>query len=372
MVLTNAKVFLNGAFHDDKTIIIEQGKIQSIVPKGQVKGLDLEGRYLIPGLVDLQLNGGGGRFFANDISVESIRRIQEVNLKYGTTSFLITLTTCAYDLIFEAIEVVRNFQAKFPGLLGLHVEGPYINPIKKGAHPLEFVRQPETKELQQILEAGKDVIKMITIAPEVFDADQIKLLVDSGISISAGHSNATYQEALKGFDQGISMATHLYNAMSALESRAPGMVGAVLNREEVWTSIIADGKHVDYAAIDLAYRLKKDRLVLISDAAFKEEAGRIFQFGATKVVERDGFYYTEEGRLAGSSISMYEAMQNMMEHVGVPVEEAVAMASERPAAIISAQSVGTIQEGMWADLLVLDENWQLEQVYFRGEKVARL
>lgn len=372
MVLKNAKIFIKGSFYDDKAIVIEKGKIHSILPAEQLQGLDLEGRYLIPGLVDLQLNGGGGHFFANDISVESIRRIQEVNLKYGTTSFLITLTTCAYELIFEAIEVVRNFQAEFPGLLGLHVEGPYINPLKKGAHPLEFVRRPDTEEIQQILEAGKDVIKLITIAPEVFEANQIKLLVDSGITISAGHSNANYQEAISGFDQGISMATHLYNAMSPLESRAPGMVGAVLNREEVWTSIIADGKHVDYAAIDLAYRLKKDRLVLISDAAFKEEAGRVFQFGATKVVEREGFYYTEEGRLAGSSISMYEAMKNMIDYVGLPVEEAITMASTGPATIISEHSVGAIEEGMWADLLVLDENWKLEQVYFRGAKISSI
>lgn len=368
--LNKGKLFIDGAFQTGKTLLIAGGKIEKIIPSTEEKnGLDLTGKYILPGLIDLQLNGGGGCFFANDISVEGIRQIHRTHLNYGTTSFLITLTTSKFENIFKAIEVVKEYQKIYPGLLGLHVEGPYLNPIKKGAHPLEFIRKPSIQELKDIIEAGKGIIKILTIAPEIFSEEAMQLLRASGITLSAGHSEATYAQAEKGFQQGISLVTHLYNAMSQLGSRAPGLVGATLNHPEIWSSIIVDGKHCDYAAIELAYKLKKERLVLISDAAFKDEEGDSFQFGSTKVTYKDGFYYTQENRLAGSSISMYEAVLNSTTHANIPFEEAIKMASSKPAKIIQAAKVGSIKEGNNADLLILNKDLSIYKIFINGEAI---
>ena len=369
MILSNGKVFLNGSFQEGITIHIADGKVEALEQKAVKGDFDLKGKLVVPGCIDLQLNGGGGVFFANNISVEGIHQIYRTHLKYGTTSFVITLTTSAFENIPKAIDAVRAYQKQYPGLLGLHIEGPYINPIKKGAHPLEYIRQADLEEIRAIIEYGKDVIKILTIAPELCSSEILAYLKSTDIILSAGHSMATYEEAKKSFGAGVNMVTHLYNAMSPLESRAPGLVGAALNHPEVWASIIVDGKHCDYASIELAYKLKQERLVLISDAAYKDEVGTSFQFGATKVTYIDGFYYNQEGRLAGSSISMYEAVLNSSNFANIPFEVCLEMASKRPAELLSTKSVGKIAIGYDADLLILNEDRSLEKVLLKGEIV---
>lgn len=369
MILSNGKVFLNGSFQEGIAIHVADSKIRALEQTTKADDLDLKGKLVVPGCIDLQLNGGGGVFFANDVSIEGIRQIHKTHLKYGTTSFLITLTTSAFENISKAIDVVRAYQKQYSGLLGLHIEGPYINPIKKGAHPQEYIREPNLEEIKTFMEYGKDVIKILTIAPEVCSPEILDYLKSTGVTISAGHSMATYEEATKSFGAGVNMITHLYNAMSPLESRAPGLVGAAMNRPDIWASIIVDGKHCDYASIELAYKLKKERLILISDAAYKDEVGTSFQFGATKVRYIDGFYYNQEGRLAGSSISMYEAVLNSSNHANIPFEVSLEMASKRPAELLGLSGVGEIAVGCDADLLILNEDRSLEMVLFKGKMV---
>lgn len=369
MVLSNGKVFLNGSFQEGITIQIADGKVEALEQKALKGALDLKGKLVVPGCIDLQLNGGGGVFFANNVSVAGIRQIHNTHLKYGTTSFLITLTTSAFENISKAIDVVRAYQKQYSGLLGLHIEGPYINPIKKGAHPAEYIRVPNLEEIKTFMEYGKDVIKILTIAPELCSPAMLTYLKSTGVTLSAGHSMASYEEATKSFGAGVNMVTHLFNAMSPLESRAPGLVGAAMNHPNIWASIIVDGKHCDYASIELAYKLKKERLILISDAAYKDEVGSSFQFGATKVSYIDGFYYNQEGRLAGSSISMYEAVLNSSKYANIPFEVSLEMASKRPAEILDILEVGKIAVGCDADLLILNEDRSLEKVLFKGKIV---
>ena len=332
--------------------------------------VDKEVDWALPGLIDLQLNGGGGAFFANNISASGIETIHRTHLKYGTTSYLITLTTTSLENIYQAIEVVRQYMnTGLPGCLGMHLEGPYIHPMKKGAHAGQWIRAPKYDELKQLVKLGRDVVKIFTIAPELFDQESLALLKDSGWVISAGHSMATHEEANRFFMQGVHKVTHLYNAMSPLESRAPGLVGATLSHPNVWASIIADGKHVHYESIDLAYRLKPKRLFLISDASFKDEPGVEKYFGDTKVVFKDGFYYTEKGNLAGASLDMWEAIQNISTNTSVPLETAIDMATLRPAKVLGSTGVGVIKVGAQADFLFLDNARQVSGVMLRGQLV---
>ena len=360
------QIYYKGNWRGDALITIKDHIIEHISDYDNETPYDYEAAVVIPGLIDIQLNGGGGYFFTNDIGEKAMQTIEHTHLNYGTTGYLITLTTSAFHQIFTAIEVVKNFQRNGKnGLLGLHIEGPYINHAKKGAHPAKWIRQPDDKELAAIINSGKDVIKVMTIAPELFTDRQIGMLVEAGIIVSAGHSNATFEEASHAFSNGVTMATHFFNAMSAFDSRSPGLVGALFDRPDIWANIIVDGKHVHYKSIDLAYRMKKDRLFLISDASFKDEPGLNKNFGDTRVIFKDGFYYTEEGKLAGSSLSMFEAMQNSVAHTSISFETAIDMATTRPFDCIGMEG-GVIKEGADADLLLLNEDHQLEQVVFKG------
>ncbi len=367
MIIRAHHLFRHDTFEKDQLIYIKGNKIERMV-EYRDEPYDQEAHYVIPGLIDVQLNGGGGFFFTNDISEPGIHTIEKTHLKYGTTGYLITLTTCPFPNIFDAIELVKEYQKRpFNGLLGLHIEGPYLNHEKKGAHPAKWIRKPNDKELAAIIKAGRDVIKIITIAPELFSARQINMIRDAGITISAGHSNATYEEAINFFSKGVTMATHLFNAMSAFESRSPGLVGALFDREDIWANIIVDGKHVHYKSVDLAYRMKKNRLFLISDASFKDEPGTKKNFGDTQVLFKNGFYYTLEGRLAGSSLSMLEAVKNSAANTSISFETAIQMATSRPLNCLG-MTGGEIKPGKDADLILLDDNQELQSVIFKGTK----
>lgn len=369
------QVYVEGQFVQNQIVDLDGQTIVGIYAQTtkDVGAVDAYAEYIIPGLIDLQLNGGGGYFFANAPSRKSIETIANTHLKYGTTSYLITLTTSSLENIFDGIQVVKECMAEgMSGLLGMHLEGPYLNPIKKGAHPEAWIRVPTDEELQKLIELGRDVIKVITIAPECFKPHQIAMLKEAGWVISAGHSMATYEEAQSAFSNGVTKVTHLYNAMSPFESRKPGLVGATLLSDQVWPSIIADGKHVHYASLEAAYRMLPERLFLISDASFKDEPGVEKQFGDTKVIFKDGFYYTETGRLAGSSLSMFEAVENCVKHTSIPLETAIEMASSRPLKVILGENsgVGALSRGFDADMLFLDNAFNIQNVIFKGKNIG--
>ncbi len=254
-------------------------------------------------------------------------------MKTGTYYVLPTLITSSLENILQGIEVVRKFIEDNPqsGVVGMHLEGPFLNPLKRGAHLAKYVRKPSDEELFQIAEAGKEIIKIWTIAPEQFTGKQIKALRETGIKLSVGHSNATFEEATAAFDSGINLVTHLYNAMSNFQHRAPGLVGASLARSEVWAPIILDGKHCHFGAAATAWNAKPDKLFLISDALFLGRKKSVFQWEEFDATLNNGGYVNSEGNLAGSAVSMGECVFNAVNSLGIPLEIAVSMATDRPA-----------------------------------------
>ncbi len=371
MKIGNGKIFQNGAFVENKVITTKNNYIQSIDDRTAAPiDIDAEGSYILPGFVDLQLNGGGGAYFTNNLSEQGVKTIFEAYLKYGTTSCLPTLITSALETILEGIALTRQLmQENKYGVLGMHLEGPFFNPIKRGAHPEKFIRHPTDEELKTIIKHGEGVIKIITLAPELFTDRQLSMLKEAGFILSAGHSMATYEQAKASFEKGISKVTHLYNAMSPLQSRAPGLVGAALD-SNIWTSIIVDGVHIDYAAVRLAYRLKRESLFFITDAVFKDAPVEGANLSGLPIFFKNGQYYTEQGNLAGSTLSMLEALQNAVFQVGIPLEEAITMSTSRPAKVIENERVGIIASNAKADLLILDESLHLKMVIREGEVIT--
>lgn len=373
-IISNGLIFTGNAVLDSHSLIIENGRIKDIVHKSSTERgekVNLKEKIIIPGFIDLQINGGGGAFFTKDPSEETIKKMYHAHLEYGTTGFLPTVISTSLDNILNCIDVTRQcMESNSYGVLGMHLEGPFFNPLKKGAHPEKYIRKPTDEVLRTIIKNGEGVIKLMTIAPEFFTGKQIRMLLEAGIRVSAGHSNCTYTEALNGFAHGITKVTHLYNAMSQFTGRDPGLVGAFFDNEKVWGAIIVDGFHCDYASVRVAYKLKKGKLFLVSDASFVKHPVKQFEFDGFKIHYKNGMYLTETGNLAGSSISMLEAFQNCIKHAGIKIEEAVRMGSSIPAEYLGLEdSIGKIKKGNFADFIVLNSDLELESVYVKGEEV---
>ncbi|MFD1631420.1 N-acetylglucosamine-6-phosphate deacetylase [Pseudopedobacter beijingensis] len=335
------------------------------------KSIDLKGAYLAPAFVDLQLNGGIKVYFSDTITEEVLEQMYLDHLHVGTVNILPTLVTTSLQNILKAIDVVKVYMSKGkPGVLGLHLEGPFLNMEKKGAHNPKHIRKPTDEELKTILDAGDGVIKMMTIAPEQFTDYQLTLIKEKGIIISAGHSNATLEFSKSSFAKGVNCVTHLFNAMSSFGSREPGLVGATLD-SDVYAGIIVDGFHCDDTAVRLAYRLKKGRLFLVSDATFigKED----LEMDGIQFIHQPGRYVNSEGNLAGSNISMYDAMKHSVIKVGIPVYDVFKMASEIPLKLLGIDDrYGKIKTGYFADLVALSkEDLSITHIFRRGEEIRK-
>ncbi|WP_413997908.1 N-acetylglucosamine-6-phosphate deacetylase [Flavobacterium sp. W1B] len=347
--IVNATVHTGDEIIEKAVVIIENGQIISVqkeIPSA-IQQIDLKGKNLAPGFIDIQINGGEKYFFSEFPTEETIQDIYQSSLKYGTTNTLPTLVSSSNETILQGIEATRNYMSKHNnGVLGMHLEGPFLNPKKRGAHSSAIVRKPTNAELEEIIRYGKDTIKIITIAPECFTDEQIDMLLESGINISAGHSEMTYKQAQYYFSKGIKLVTHLFNAMSQFRHREPGLVGATFENENVYAPIILDGAHCDYAAARIAYKLKKDKFFLISDAAFLGKKVTNFKWENFDAHLENGFYRNQEGNLAGASISMIDAVQNAFKHLNVSAEEAIKMATSRVASAINMENeIGKIKPG---------------------------
>lgn len=350
------KIYTHSCILENQVIITDKGIISSVspgVPSEFMPTVDC----LSAAFIDLQVNGGMGLNFTEYPNLLTIQDISKSCAEVGTGFTLPTLLSSPLENILKAIEAIKNFQQKFPeqGVLGMHLEGPFINPEKRGAHALSWVRKPTTAELEEIIRYGKGVIRLMTVAPEVFTAAQLDILVSSGIIISAGHSNATYQEAVKGFSRGIKLVTHLYNAMSSFMPREPGLVGAAFDTSFVATPMILDGLHSDYAAARLAYKVKRDQLFLISDALFVGEKKQTYKWGDFNAHLEGDKYINDEGHFAGSTIALGNAVHNAVYHVGISLPEAIEMVTTRPAkAIGMEESIGRVQPGYKAVFTVFN------------------
>lgn len=370
--LKNCRIYTGSDVLDNHAIIIDGDLIQNIcleseLPEG-IETHSLNGANVSPGFIDLQLNGCGGVMFNDQITADTIHVMHQANLKSGCTSFLPTLITSSDDDMKAAVSAARDYQSQYQNQsLGLHLEGPYLNVAKKGIHSIDYIRHSDDAMIQFICD-NADVVTKVTLAPELTPEKHIKQLVDAGIIVAAGHTNSSYVEARKGFEAGITFATHLFNAMTPIAGREPGTVGAIYDTPDVYTGIIADGFHVDYANIRIAHKLKGEKLVLVTDAVAPAGADMDhFIFVGKKVYYRDGKCVDENGTLGGSALTMIEAVQNSVEHVGIALDEALRMATLYPARAIGVDNkLGTIRKGLVANLTVFDREFHVKATVVNG------
>lgn len=368
-VHTGDEIMTNGV------IIIENGTILSVqkeIPK-DIETIDLKGNHIAAGFIDIQINGGERLYFSQTPTEETIQDIYDASLKYGTTHVLPCLISSSHETILQGIEAVRNYMKKHDnGVIGMHLEGPFLNPLKRGAHSIDQVRKPTNQELEEIIRLGKDVIKVITIAPECFTDEQLNMLIESDIVISIGHSTVTHKEAQVYFSKGIKLVTHLFNAMTQFGHREPGLVGATFENENVYAPVILDGAHCDYAAAKVAYKLKQDKFFLISDATFLGRKVANFKWDNFDAHLDNGFYRNDDGNLAGATISMLEAVQNAYNHLEVSADEAIKMATSRVAGAIGLENqFGKIKVGFPANFVQFNDDLsEIETLNFSKSSIS--
>ena len=359
----NAKVFTGTSFLTNFIVLTDKNKIAGLVAADDIPAgaeiIDLQSKILAPAFIDIQIYGGNGKLFSDQLSVAAIQATYEYCLSGGAAHFFITLATNSMEVFFKGIDAVRQYwQQGGKGMPGLHLEGPYLNPVKKGAHIEKYIKKPAMEEVKRLIAYGKDVIKIMTIAPEQCDDEMVQLLLDSGIVVSAGHSNATYKEGMAAFDKGITAATHLFNAMSPLQHRAPGLVGAIYNHPTAMSSIVPDGIHVDFAAVRISKKIMQERLFIITDAVTATAGGDYPH------VFKGDRYTMPDGTLSGSALTMMKGVKNLVTEVGIELEEALRMASLYPAKVVGMdKQYGRIEKGYAADFVVFDEKFNVEKRY---------
>lgn len=376
--LTHGRIYTGYEILDNHALVIAGEQIERICPLAELpSGIEqrsLKGAIISPGFIDVQLNGCGGVQFndsAEAVTVETLEIMQRANEKSGCTSYLPTLITTSDALMKQGVSVMREYLVKHPNqALGLHLEGPWLNIVKKGTHNPDYVRQPDAELVNFLCDNG-DVITKITLAPEMVDTAVIRQLTSAGILVSAGHSNATLAEAKKGFRAGIGFATHLYNAMPYISGREPGLVGAIFDEPDLYCGIIVDGLHVDYANVRNAKRIKGDKLCLVTDATAPAGADiEQFIFAGKTIYYRNGLCVDENGTLSGSALTMIEGVRNLVEHCGIALDEALRMATLYPARAIGvASQLGAIAPGHVANLTAFSQDYKVIKTIVNGNEV---
>ncbi|WP_395444855.1 N-acetylglucosamine-6-phosphate deacetylase [Caulobacter sp. UC70_42] len=374
--LVNGRVLTEAGVVEDKAILIENGVIAAIVDAGAIpagaRAHDLAGGLLVPGYIDTQVNGGGGVLFNDSPTPEAIAAIGAAHRAYGTTGFLPTLISDDLSVVDQAMRATEQAITQgVPGVLGVHIEGPFLNPKRKGIHDEGKFRviDDEALDLLTSLKVGKT---LVTLAPERTTPDMIKRLADAGVRVAAGHTNALYKTMRQALDHGLTGFTHLFNAMSPLTSREPGAVGAALESQTAWAGIIVDGRHVDPVTLKIALRARPlDRFMLVTDAMpTVGMTDKRFVLQGREIVVRDGVCVDENGTLAGSDLDMAGAVRNAIALLGVSLEDAVMMASAAPAAFLGLEGQrGRIAPGFAADLCLLDDALNVTATWIDG--VAR-
>ncbi|RZK17941.1 MAG: N-acetylglucosamine-6-phosphate deacetylase [Pedobacter sp.] len=360
--LLNAKFYQNDSLQEGKSINIQDGKIVSIENSESKNSPDV---LVVPGFIDLQIYGAGGRLFSAEPTLESLAIMENDLLKKGTMGFLACMATNTPEVFNACIATAKQYRQQAKNFLGLHLEGPFLNPKRLGAHVPEFVRKATLDEIKALLDFGDGVIKMMTIAPECNDDDVIQYLLDHGVLVSLGHSNATFDQATTAYNNGIQTTTHLFNAMSPIHHREPGIPSAVFNHDRAKASIIADGQHVGFEVIKFAKKLLKDRLFLITDAVTECSTGPY------QHVKQGDKFVMPDGTLSGSSLTMLQAVKNCVSKCGIDLYEAINMATKYPAQLIGIEHItSSIAVGNEANLLVLGDDLSLKEVMFKGEKIS--
>ncbi|HEV8285569.1 MAG TPA: N-acetylglucosamine-6-phosphate deacetylase [Chitinophagaceae bacterium] len=349
------KIFTGDKWLQDHAVITRSGIVHEIIPVSSlgksISAISFPGCFIAPAFIDLQIYGAYKKLFAVYPEADSLYKLKEYCNKGGAAYCLATVATNTNDVFYKCIDAIQAYWNEGgEGILGLHIEGPWINPVKRGAHIESLIHPPAIKEVEELLTYGKGVIKMITLAPEICSKEVIDHIRAHNIIISAGHSNAKYKEALQGFSNGIKTVTHLYNAMSGLQHREPGLVGATFEDENVMASIIPDGHHVDYAAIRIAKKIMGERLFAITDAVTETNEGFYQHYLA-------GDKYESVGILSGSALNMGKALQNLVNHVNIALDEGLRMCSLYPLKVLGIENeLGKIEKGFKANMVVLNDD----------------
>ena len=375
--IKNGKLILEDAVVSGKAVLYTD-KIVGIVDENEIPAdatvIDAEGGYIAPGLIELHIHGYLGKDVC-DASEESIRIISKGLLENGVTGYLPTTMTVDMEVIKGAIESVRGLMAEsrtpeFDGtqILGVHAEGPFISESKKGAQDPRYILKPDADFVKE----NADVIRVITLAPEEDDADfsQIKrITTETDVVVSMGHTSADYNTAVAGIKAGVRHATHLFNAMTPLTHRGPGVVGAALNSDDVSTELIVDTHHVNAALFDLVYKLKGRKLVAITDCL---PAGGLpegeYTLGGAKIIYKDDLCRLEDGTIAGSVLRLNKGVWNIYTNSQIPLNECVNCASLNPATTLGIQDKkGSIKEGKDADFVILDNEFNVKKTIIGGK-----
>ncbi|MET0393016.1 MAG: N-acetylglucosamine-6-phosphate deacetylase [Chitinophagaceae bacterium] len=350
---TAPRIFTGESWLEDHALVIRAGVIEEILPVAQLPAAagpkHITG-FIAPAFIDLQIYGAHGKLLAVYPEADALAKLVEYCRQGGAAWCQPTVATNTNQVMYRCIDAVREYWASGrQGVLGLHLEGPWINPVKRGAHIESLIHVPAEKEVAELLEYGRGVITMITLAPEQCSDAVIDLILSHHIIISAGHSNATYKEATQAFEKGITAVTHLYNAMSPLQHRGPGLTGAAMSHDKVRASIIPDGHHVDYVAVKLARQVMQERLFAITDAVTETTEGYYQHYLA-------GDKYEAAGILSGSALTMQKALYNLVHHAGVEPAEAVRMCSLYPAQVMRMDDrLGKIAPGYRAEMVGIDD-----------------
>lgn len=376
MLIKNVKLIFTDSIVPG-SVVIQNGKIYKIflnhnpIYEGEI--LDGEGLYLSPGFIDIHIHGASNHD-TMDASYEGIIEISNTLLKHGVTSFLPTTMTCSKEDIRNALKNIYQIikdNTSPNNILGVHLEGPFISKERIGAQNPEFLLEPSIDNFKEIVEDYEEIIKIVTLAPEIEGASNlIKYLNDKKIVASIGHTNATYEEALCSIKNGISHATHLFNAMTPFTHRSPGVVGAILN-SNITAECILDGIHIHYAALDMAIKIKSNnKIVLITDAmrACCMKDGN-YTLGGQNVIVKDSNARLENGSLAGSVLTLNKAVYNVKNNLNIPLNEIIKLVTINPSKICKTQlTKGLIKEGYDADLVLFDEDINIKHVFVNGNK----
>jgi N-acetylglucosamine-6-phosphate deacetylase len=372
--LVNGRILSGERIVSGRTVLISAGHIEDVVLSDDPRcrdavNVDLQGQILLPGFIDVQVNGGGGVLFNDDPSPDSIRAIGSAHRRFGTTGFLPTLISDDLDTIGQAIAAVQaSLDAHLPGALGIHIEGPFLNWARRGVHDPKHLRRMDNAVISLLcsLRGGRTVL---TLAPEMTTTGMIAQLAASGILISAGHSDANFAQTSAAIAHGVRGFTHLFNAMAPLAPREPGIVGAALYDDSTWCGIIVDGHHVDPVMLKLALRCKRhDRFMLVTDAM--PPVGSLepsFVLQGRTIHVKDGVCRDENGTLAGTGLDMATAVRNAVSLLDLEIAEAARMASEYPAAFLGLDGeLGRIAPGYRANLALLDDDLQVRRTWIEG------
>lgn len=370
--LTGARVLTPAGWLEDHAVIIEHGLVARICPIEEVPpSVDcqaLAGGTLIPGFVDVQVNGGGGVLFNEQPTVEGIAKIAAAHRRFGTTAMLPTLISDDLGVVRLAIEAVAAaIDQGVPGVVGIHLEGPFLNSRKSGIHQSSKFKTLDTDAVD-LLSSLCNGVTLVTLAPEVADAGIITELVGRGVIVAAGHTMATYDCLSTAVEEGLTGVTHLFNAMTPLEGRAPGVVGAALDLN-LFCGVIVDGQHVHPAALRIALAtLGHDRLMLVTDAMpTVGSSAKSFNLAGRAIVADGGACRAEDGTLAGSDLDMALAVRNAISLMGIDLAQASKISSATPAQFLGLErSIGSISVDQRADLIHLNEQLQVNEVWSAG------